>query len=309
VLAYSTISQLGYMFMAAGAGAYSAAVFHLATHAFFKALLFLAAGSVIHGMGGEQDLFKMGGLKKEMPVTFALMASGWLAISGFPGFSGFYSKDLILEHVFERGGPLLWGAGVLTAALTAFYTTRLIILAFLRAKRGEKHAHESPAVMTIPMGVLAFLALAGGFLLKSRLITFLGGPGAAPEAPNPEASRLMLISVTAGLAGIAAAFPLTLPKAANFLKNTMAPVHALVYNKFYVDEIYGLLLIRPLRYFSNRVLFALVDAGLIDGVMVNGTARVSYSAGRRLARLQGGRLDRYALIFALGVAAMLFWIL
>jgi NADH-quinone oxidoreductase subunit L len=308
VLAYSTVSQLGYMFMAAGAGAYSAAVFHLATHAFFKALLFLGAGSVIHGMGGEQDLFRMGGLRKEMPRTFLLMAAGWLAIAGVPGLSGFYSKDLILERVFERGGPLLWGAGVLTAAMTAFYTTRLFILAFLRDRRGEKHAHESPAVMTVPMAALALLALAGGFLLKSRLLAFLD-PAYTAEAASPLAARLMLASVAAALAGMAAAFPLTLPKAANFLKNTMAPVHALVYNKFYVDELYALLIIRPLRYFSSRVLFAMVDAGLIDGAMVNGTARASYAAGRGLARLQNGRLDLYALVFALGVAAMLFWVI
>jgi NADH-quinone oxidoreductase subunit L len=308
VLAYSTVSQLGYMFMAAGAGAYSAAVFHLATHAFFKALLFLGAGSVIHGMGGEQDLFKMGGLRKEMPFTFLLMASGWLAIAGVPGLSGFYSKDLILEKVFERGGPVLWGAGVLTAALTAFYTTRLVILAFLRERRGEKHAHESPAIMTLPMAVLAVLALAGGFLLKSRLLSFLGA-WSGPEAAAPGTERLMLVSVAAALAGMAAAFPLTLPKAANFLKNTLAPVHALVYNKFYVDELYGLFVIKPLRYFSNRVLFAMVDAGLIDGALVNGSARASYAAGRALARLQNGRLDLYALVFALGVAAMLFWIM
>ena len=308
VLAYSTISQLGYMFMAAGAGAFSASIFHLATHAFFKALLFLGAGSVIHGMSGEQDMFKMGGLKKEMPFTFLLMAAGWLAISGVPGLSGFYSKDLILEKVFEHGGPLVWGMGVLTAAITAFYITRLFILTFLRAKRGEGHAHESPLSMTLPMAVLAFLALAGGFLLKARLFAFLE-PLAAPAAPGPEAARLMYISVAAALAGMAAAFPLTLPGPAGFLKNAMGQLHALVYRKFYVDEAYSLLIIRPLKALSNKVLFQLVDAGLIDGFMVNGSARASYAAGRTLARAQNGRLDIYALVFAIGVAAMLFWII
>jgi len=308
VLAYSTISQLGYMFMAAGAGAFSASIFHLATHAFFKALLFLGAGSVIHGMSGEQDMFKMGGLKKEMPFTFLLMAAGWLAIAGVPGLSGFYSKDLILEKVFEHGGPLVWGTGVLTAGITAFYTTRLFILTFLRAKRGQGHAHESPLTMTLPMAVLAVLALAGGFLLKARLFAFLE-PGAAAVEPGPEAARLMYISVAAALAGIAAAFPLTLPKPANFLKNTMAQLHGLVYRKFYVDEAYALFIIRPLRAFSGKVLFQLVDSGLIDGVMVNGSARASYGAGRALAKAQNGRLDIYALVFALGVAAMLFWII
>ncbi len=309
VLAYSTISQLGYMFMAAGAGAFSASIFHLATHAFFKALLFLAAGSVIHGMSGEQDMFKMGGLKKEMPFTFLLMAAGWLSIAGIPGLSGFYSKDLILEKVFEHGGPLVWGFGVLTAGLTAFYTTRLIVLTFLRGKRSQGHAHESPLSMTLPMAVLAGLAIAGGLLLKDRLLVFLEPGLVSGGEQNPLAARLMLTSVAAGFTGIAAAFLLTLPKTANFLKNTLAPLHSLVYHKFYIDELYGLLVIRPLTLLSGRVLFSLVDAGLIDGLMVNGPARASYAAGKALAKIQNGRLDLYALVFTVGVAAMLFWII
>jgi len=308
VLAYSTVSQLGYMFMAAGAGAFSASIFHLATHAFFKALLFLGAGSVIHGMSGEQDLFKMGGLKKEMPFTFLLMAAGWLAIAGVPGLSGFYSKDLILEKVFEHGGAAVWTVAVLTAGLTAFYTTRLFILAFLRSKRGQGHAHEAPLTMTLPMAALAALAVAGGFLLKDRLFVFLD-PLAAGGEQNPLAARLMLTSVGAGLAGIILAFPLTLPGAAAALKNSLARLHGIIFRKFYVDELYGLLFIRPLKLFSDRVLFSLVDSGLIDGVMVNGSAKACYSAGRALRRAQSGRLDLYALIFTLGVAAMLFWII
>ena len=308
VLAYSTVSQLGYMFMAAGAGAYAASVFHLATHAFFKALLFLGAGSVIHGLSGEQDLFKMGGLKKDMPFTFLLVAAGWLAIAGVPGLSGFYSKDLILEKVFEHGGLLVWGVGVLTAGLTAFYTTRLFVLAFLRERRGEKHAHESPLSMTLPMTALALLAVAGGFLLKDRLFVFLD-PAYVPAEHTPHAAKLMAVSVLAGLAGIAAAFALTLPRAANFLKNSMSHIHAFVFNKFYVDEFYGLAVIKPLKAFSNKFLFHLVDAGLIDGLLVNGTAKASYAAGRVLARAQSGRLDVYALVFAIGVALMLYWVI
>ncbi|MCM2267462.1 MAG: NADH-quinone oxidoreductase subunit L [Elusimicrobiales bacterium] len=309
VLAYSTVSQLGYMFMAAGAGAFSASVFHLATHAFFKALLFLGAGSVIHGMSGEQDMFKMGGLRREMPFTFLLVAAGWLAIAGVPGLSGFYSKDLILEKVFEHGGPLVWAVGVLTAGLTAFYTTRLFVLTFLRERRAQKHAHESPLSMTLPMAALALLALAGGFLLKDRLFVFLD-PAFVPAAGHSgEALKLMAVSVAAGIAGIAAAFLLTLPRPANFLKNTMSHLHAIVYAKFYVDEIYAFAVIKPLKTFSNRVLFHLVDAGLIDGLLVNGTARASYAAGRFLARAQNGRLDLYALVFAAGVALMLYWII
>ena len=308
VLAYSTVSQLGYMFMAAGAGAFSAAVFHLATHAFFKALLFLGAGSVIHGMSGEQDMFKMGGLKKEMPFTFLLMAAGWLAIAGVPGLSGFYSKDLILEKVFEHGGMLVWAVGVLTAALTAFYTTRLFVLTFLRAKRAEGHAHESPLSMTLPMAALAVLAVAGGFLLKDRLFLFLDPAFVQPEHTS-QAARLMLVSVAAGLAGIAAAFVLTLPKTAAALKSAAAPLHSLIFHKFYVDEIYAFAVIKPLKLVSDKVLFRFFDAGLIDGVLVNGTAKVSYAAGRALAKVQNGRLDLYALVFAIGVALMLFWVI
>ncbi|MHB0997306.1 MAG: NADH-quinone oxidoreductase subunit L [Elusimicrobiales bacterium] len=309
VLAYSTVSQLGYMFMAAGAGAYAASVFHLATHAFFKALLFLGAGSVIHGMSGEQDLFKMGGLKKEMPFTFLLMAAGWLAIAGVPGLSGFYSKDLILEKVFERGGPLVWGVGLLTAGLTAFYTTRLFILAFLRQKRGQGHAHESPLTMTLPMAVLAVLAVAGGFLLKERLFVFLDPAAAHGGEHSALAVRLMAASVAAGLAGIALAFPLTMPDAAALLKASLSRLHGIIFRKFYVDEIYGLLVIKPLKLFSDRVLFSLVDAGLIDGVLVNGSAKACHAAGRALRKAQSGRLDLYALVFTLGVAAMLYWII
>jgi len=309
VLAYSTVSQLGYMFMAAGAGAFSASVFHLATHAFFKALLFLGAGSVIHGMSGEQDMFKMGGLKKEMPFTFLLMAAGWLAIAGVPGLSGFYSKDLILEKVFEHGGSFVWGAGVLTAALTAFYTTRLFILTFLREKRSQGHAHESPLSMTLPMAVLGLLAIAGGFLLKDRLFLFLEPAAARGAEAAPEAARLMLISVGAGLAGIAAAFLLTLPASAAALKNAMPRIHSLVFHKFYVDELYGVLVIKPLKFVADKVMFQLVDAGLIDGLLVNGTAGASYAAGKALSRAQNGRLDFYALVFTIGVAAMLFWII
>jgi NADH-quinone oxidoreductase subunit L len=309
VLAYSTVSQLGYMFMAAGAGAYAASVFHLATHAFFKALLFLGAGSVIHGLSGEQDLLKMGGLKKEMPFTFLLMAAGWLAIAGVPGLSGFYSKDLILEKVFEHGGGFVWGIGVLTAGLTAFYTTRLFVLAFLRSKRGHGHAHESPLSMTLPMAALALLAVGGGFFLKERLFVFLDPAFVPAHGHSPLALKLMAVSVAAGLAGIVAAFLLTLPGPAAALKAALPRAHGLVYNKFYVDEIYGLLILKPLRYASDKVLYALIDAGLIDGLLVNGTAKASYSAGKLLARAQNGRLDIYALVFALGVAAMLLWII
>ncbi len=244
-----------------------------------------------------------------MPFTFLLIGAGWLAIAGVPGLSGFYSKDLILEKVFEHGGSFVWGAGVLTAAMTAFYTTRLFVLTFLREKRGQGHAHESPLSMTLPMAVLGLLVLAGGFLLKDRLFLFLEPAAAHGAEHDPMAARLMFISVAAGLSGIGAAFLLTLPATAAALKRAVPRIHDLVYHKFYVDELYGFLILKPLHFISERVMYQMVDAGLIDGLLVNGSAKASYSAGKTLARAQNGRLDIYALVFAVGVALMLYWVI
>lgn len=299
VLAYSTVSQLGYMFMAVGAGAWAAGVFHLATHAFFKALLFLAAGSVIHGLGGEQDLFRMGGLRKHMRTTFILTATGWLAISGVPPLAGFYSKDLILEKVFNSGAGFVWLTGLLTAALTAYYISRLLILAFMDNYRGKEHAHESPAVMTVPMGLLAALSVVGGMAGAAWLLPFL-----QPVAPPEHHSALMIaVSVSAAAAGIIAAFVITGRRAQDWAA-AWPRTHRLVYNKFYVDEIYGALILKPLARFADWT-FRVPDSRIIDGAFVNGTARLFMSIGRTLGAAQTGNAQFYAVVFMAGLCLLL----
>ncbi|HBW23542.1 MAG: NADH-quinone oxidoreductase subunit L [Elusimicrobia bacterium GWA2_56_46] len=308
VLAYSTISQIGYMFMAAGTGAYAAGIFHLTTHAFFKALLFLAAGSVIHGMAGEQEMFRMGGLSKEMRFTFALTAVGWLAISGIPPLAGFYSKDLVLEHVYAHGVPVLWYAGLATAGLTAYYVTRLLALTFLGGKNSETHAHESPLLMTIPMAALAALALTGGWLGSKYLLAFLD-PASARAEISPEAFRLTMISVITALAGVASGFFFAIPAISDALARRLSIAREVVYNKFYVDEIYAFAVIRPLKRLADKVCFGFLDAGLIDGLLVNGAARLTYRTGAVLRNLQTGNAQGYALTFTGGLILLLYWIM
>ena len=310
VLAYSTISQIGYMFMAVGAGSYAAGVFHLTTHAFFKALLFLAAGSVIHGMSGEQDMFKMGRLSKEMRFTFILTAVGWLAISGIPPLAGFYSKDLVLEHVHAHGAHLLWYIGLATAGLTAYYITRLMALTFLGEKRTASHAHESPALMIVPMAVLAVLALTGGWLGSKYLLAFLDPTAAlSAEGADPEARRLMMISVVTALAGIASGFFFTIPALADGLALKFRHVRGVVYNKFYVDEIYSFAIIKPLKWAADNVFFGFFDAALIDGLLVNGPAKLAYRTGSALRKAATGSAQTYSLVFACGLALLLYWII
>ena len=308
VLAYSTISQIGYMFMAAGTGAYAAGIFHLTTHAFFKALLFLAAGSVIHGMTGEQDMFKMGGLSKEMRFTFALTAVGWLAISGIPPLAGFYSKDLVLEHVYAHGVPVLWYAGLATAGLTAYYVTRLLALTFLGRGNHKTPAHESPLIMTLPMAALAILALTGGWLGSKYLLAFLD-PAAAGAEISPEAFRLTMISVVTALAGIASGFFFTIPAISDALARRFGIAREVVRNKFYVDEIYAFAVIRPLKWLADKACFGFLDAGLIDGLLVNGAARLTYRTGAVLRNLQTGNAQAYALTFTGGLILLLYWIM
>jgi NADH-quinone oxidoreductase subunit L len=310
VLAYSTISQIGYMFMAVGAGSYAAGVFHLTTHAFFKALLFLAAGSVIHGMSGEQDMSRMGGLSKEMRFTFALTAVGWLAISGIPPLAGFYSKDLVLEQVRAHGTPLLWYTGLAVAGLTAYYVTRLMALTFLGGKRSEGRAHESSPLMTVPMAALAALALTGGWLGSKYLPAFLDPAAALPlEGADPAARRLMLTTVITALAGIAAGFFFTIPALAGALALRFRFARGLVLNKFYVDELYDYALIRPLKWTADRVFFGFLDTVLIDRLLVNGAAKLAYRTGSLLRKAQTGNAQAYALAFTGGLAALLYWIM
>ncbi|HTS11362.1 MAG TPA: NADH-quinone oxidoreductase subunit L [Candidatus Limnocylindrales bacterium] len=334
VLAYSTVSQLGYMFLGCGVGAYAAGIFHLMTHAFFKGLLFLAAGSVIHAMSGEQDMRKMGGLRKKIPITYWTMFAATLAIAGIPGFSGFFSKDEILEAA--RGGPQanfwLWLLGVTGAGITSFYMFRLVFLTFFgKARYDEKkvHVHESPRSMTIPLIILAICAVAGGWFAAPHLIggtdyfnSFLRPVFASYEAPSVLASQESLAGAAREVAGgpwmellhaltgwpvIVALFGLLLawwfyirkPDAAKRAKQNMGGLYTLVFNKYYVDEIYAALIIRPLLWISTNVLWHAIDEGVIDGT-VNTTADVARGLGGEVRELQSGNARSYAAWVVIG---------
>ena len=342
VLAYSTVSQLGYMFLACGVGAYTAGIFHLMTHAFFKGLLFLCAGSVIHAMGGEQDMRKMGGLRKAIPVTFWTMFIATFAISGVPGFAGFFSKDEILEAAQHSNGPL-WLLGLVAAGLTSFYMFRLIFLTFFGKQQFDEHkvhVHESPRNMTIPLIILAFLSIFGGWLAAPKLVggtnyfdAFLHPVFAsyAPQAPPEEEEMLagsagerggikpspameLVHAVTGppvivGLIGILIAwwFYIRRPDLPKKLAQSMYGIYTLMLHKYYVDEIYAAVIIRPLLWISTNVLWHTVDEGLIDGT-VNGSARIARETGGKLRELQSGNARSYAswvVVGAVGVTALL----
>jgi NADH-quinone oxidoreductase subunit L len=289
VFAYSTVSQLGYMFLGIGLGSYSAGVFHLMTHSFFKALLFLGAGSVIHGLSGEQDLRHMGGLRKLMPTTFITLGIASLAISGFPGFSGFFSKDAILSAAYEQAPWMFW-IGALTAGVTAFYVFRAFFLTFFGTYRGHLHPHESPRVMTLPLIALAALSLVGGFLSVPKWL--------APMYPPAlhESMFAMTVSSLCGILGIAgAAYIYVLrPELADSLRSLAGPLYNLALNKFYVDEIYSALIVKPLKGISQTILWKGVDETLIDKGMVNGLGGVVRGWGSLFRQLQSGSIRNYA---------------
>ena len=295
VFAYSTVSQLGYMFLALGVGAYSAGIFHVMTHAFFKALLFLGAGSVIHALEGEQDLRNMGGLRSKIPVTFMVLFCAAVAIAGVPPFSGFKSKDEILLAVHAHH-PWMYWVGVITAAMTAFYVFRAIFLCFFGSYRGKAHPHESPLVMTVPLGVLALLSLGGGYLDVPHYLAPLFG---SPHGEHDE--MLVMISVAAGLAGIFLAwlFYVAKPGLPESLARSFSGLYNLLYNKYFVDEFYDSLVVHPVRDGSRAVLWRGVDVGIIDGV-VNGTGSLATSIGRVLRMAQSGYIRRYAAWVVLG---------
>ncbi len=289
VFAYSTVSQLGYMFLGLGAGAFSAGIFHLVTHAFFKALLFLGAGSVIHALGGEQDLRNMGGLRKETPVTFLTMLCAAVAIAGVPPFSGFHSKDAILLAAYHHA-PWMYWVGVLTAGMTAFYVFRAVFLAFFGSYRGHHHPHESPAVMTLPLVALGLLSLAGGYFNVPRWLDPL-----FPLAEEGHNAMLVYISVAAGLAGIGLAyiFYVARPGLADSLAEKAGGLYTLVYNKYFVDEAYGAVVVKPLVRGSTGLLWRGIDAGVIDGA-VNGLGTRAQAVGSVLRLLQSGNIRSYA---------------
>jgi NADH-quinone oxidoreductase subunit L len=332
VLAYSTVSQLGYMFLACGVGAFGAGVFHLMTHAFFKGLLFLAAGSVIHAMGGEQDMRHMGGLRKKIPVTFWTMTMATLAIAGAPGFSGFFSKDEILNQT-RHVSPALWILGVFTAGLTSFYMFRLLFLTFFGTERYDEHhvhVHESPRRMLIPLIVLAVLAVAGGWMAAPELFggvnhfdRFLDpvltsntgqGPLAAQESTTGVATLFSALTgapVIAGLLGFLLAWWLYIRSTdtANKLADSVAAPYKLLLGKYYVDELYAAVIVRPLVWISDKVLWHVVDEGVIDGT-VNGVGRVSRGTGDRLRHVNSGNTRSYAtwmIIGALLFTSLLLW--
>jgi len=301
VFAYSTVSQLGYMFLGAGVGAFSAGINHLVTHAFFKALLFLGAGSVIHALGGEQDLRNMGGLRKKIPWTFWTVLCAAVAIAGVPPFAGFYSKDAILLAA-DRHAPWMYWVAVITAGMTAFYVFRAIFLAFFGAYRGKAHPHESPFVMIGPLVVLAALSLAGGYLFKvPEYLSPLFPPLAEGADLGP-----MVISVAVGLAGIALAwlFYVARPGLPESLAANCSGLYKLIYNKYFVDEIYDAAVVNPVVAGSREVLWKGVDAALIDGT-VNGAGTVSKGVGGLLQRLQSGNIRSYAVWVLLGSVLVL----
>jgi len=272
-----------------GLGAYSAGIFHLMTHAFFKALLFLGAGSVIHGLSGEQDLRHMGGLRKAMPITFVTLGVASLAISGVPGFSGFFSKDAILSAAYTNAPWMFW-VGAVTAGITAFYVFRAYFLAFFGNYRGHHHAHESPLVMTLPLIVLAILAAGGGFI---NIPTWLSPAFPLSEHENVTA---MWISASFGIIGIViAAFLYVIrPSLAESLKTSAGGLYTLVANKYYVDEFYRAVIVKPLENISRLVLWRGVDEAVIDTSLVNGLGRVIRGWGSILRQLQSGSIRNYA---------------
>lgn len=322
VLAYSTVSQLGYMFLGLGVGAYTGAFFHVITHAFFKALLFLCAGSVIHAMSNEQDMRQMGGLRKKLPVTFFTMLMGTIAISGLPPFSGFFSKDEILAHTYEHN-KVLWVIGVIGAMLTAFYMFRMMFLTFFGSFRGTQeqanHLHESPGSMTIPLIVLAILSVIGGFIGVPEV---LGGSHwlAGFLSPVFEASAnitgvlhldhsteyiLMAVSVAGALIAALLAY-------SRYVRSGRIPVadgaqrpalSNLSYNKFYIDEIYNAIITRPLDALSS-FFFKVIDKAGIDGI-VNGFGKGVLESSKGLRLLQTGNIGFYIFVMVISIAGII----
>ncbi len=301
VYAYSTVSQLGYMFLGVGVGAFSAGIWHLVTHAFFKALLFLGAGSVIHACHGEQDMRHMGGLWRYARGTGVTLACASLAISGFPYTSGFFSKDAILGAAYAHE-PWMYWVGVVTAGMTAFYVWRAFWMTFLGEYKGHGHPHESPWSMLAPLVVLAVLSLGGGFFFNVPKIL----DSMFPIAEGAEIAWLTWTSVAFGLAGIALSYYMYVvnTKVPERIAASLGGIYTLVYNKYFVDELYDATVVNPLITGSTAVLWHGMDQGVIDGI-VNGVGTESKSIGGVLKRLQSGNIRSYATWVVLGAVALL----
>jgi NADH-quinone oxidoreductase subunit L len=315
VLAYSTISQLGFMFLALGVGAYGVAVFHLFTHAFFKAALFLGAGSVIHALSGEQDIRRMGGLARRIPWTFGTFAVATAAIAGLPPLAGFFSKDEILWFALasgQGGAVWLWGLGSLTALLTALYMFRLLWLVFFGQSRMkpevEQHVHESPLSMTGVLVVLAvFSVIAGWFALPHYLEPLLPLPALQPERAGLHIAQIVFAVMLALLGLIGAAWLYGEGgRRAGAIESRFGRLHRLLSNKYFVDELYDRMLQRPWRWISDRVFLRLGDRILLDGSL-HGLAALARRSATALARVQSGSLHWYAWMTLFGLVAVLIW--
>jgi NADH-quinone oxidoreductase subunit L len=325
VIAYSTMSQLGYMFFALGVSAYSAAMFHLMTHAFFKALLFLGAGSVIHAMSGEQDMRKMGGIWKLIPTTYVLMWVGSLALAGVPFFAGYYSKDLILESAFASGsgiGRYAFAMGIAAAVMTAFYSWRLIIMTFHGKPRANHdvmdHVHESPPVMLFPLGILSVGAIMAGCMFAESFgnghVEFMGDSLKVLPA-NDTVLRahhveewVKLLPIIAGALGIGFAYIVYVAREgmAQKIASTFSPLHKLFFNKWYFDEIYTCLFVKP-AYGIGRFFWQTGDKAIIDGFGPDGVASTSKSFAGVLSRFQTGYLFHYAFVMMIGLVGLVSW--
>jgi NADH-quinone oxidoreductase subunit L len=350
VLAYSTVSQLGLMFLAMGVGAFGAGIFHLYTHAFFKALLFLGSGAVIHALHGEQDIRHMGGLKRHLPITYWTFVIGSLALAGFPGLAGFFSKDELLFETFHEGHTFLWVMGALTSLLTATYMGRLVFLTFWGEERHAAHAphghghathapdqhtspHDAPPAMAFALIVLAIGSVLAGYVGvphalggHNQLATWLAPSFSAPaaagvaegaaegaaaegvEAAGEEALELTLMAVSSGIAvaGIAIAFFVWVMRKelAAAMAASFGPIHRLLLNKYYVDEIYDASVVHPLGAVSRDGLWRVVDVGVIDGA-VNGVGSIVDAGAANLRRLQTGSIRTYASSLFVGVVLVL----
>ena len=324
VLAYSTISQIGYMFIGCGVGAYAAGMFHLYTHAFFKSLLFLAAGSVMHALSGELNMQKMGGLRKYLPLTYPTFLIGAIAIAGIPFLSGFFSKDAILTSAYANGQYLVWALGIFGAVLTAFYMFRLIFLTFFGNERltpeAKKHLHESPPAMTIPLVLLAFFSIVAGYVglpvVIGKELNFFGRflEPVIHSAHEVHLSlgtewMLILISVAVAVTGIFIAwvFYIKNPKIPHNLVARFPWLYKLLFNKYYVDEIVNTVFVNS-TIKGSEIVYDHFDLKVIDGV-VNGSAKTTNFFGKVLSYFQTGYIKDYALIFLLGAILLLGYLL
>ncbi len=329
VLAYSTVSQLGYMFLALGVGAFASGIFHVMTHAFFKALLFLGAGSVIHGMHDEQNIQNYGGLKKYMPKTYITFLIAALAISGIPPLSGYFSKDEILWYSYANGNIIYWIIGTFTALLTAFYMFRLVSLIFEGKERfgHDKHPHESPSIMTTPLIILAVLSAIGGLIGIPELFSGNHGnqfenwlepifkPAQARLAifgthSNTEEIILMVITLIGVVGSIYAARYIYIKnnKPAEDLSGRFKGIYKLLLNKYFVDESYNAVVVNPIVKGSEKILWNFTDVKVIDG-FINGAADTIGKISGAIRKLQTGVTQFYALIIVMGIVAALFWII